>query len=507
MAQTGLRREHFSREQWGSIALGVLIGVISVYLAAIGKWPVATVDDARRLGLVFFFAVNAAAAGMFVGLFTEVRHTETWTGWSALRWVGLALTAVFIVAVAWADAEIGALPVGAPGPWRVAALLGLLTGGGASVPAIRRFRRNREVSTELSPYERGGLALLAALGGLVGGMVVTVAAVAISAVVQHSGQSDFDGTIPVVAGIDGEYVALGDSYSAGEGLRPFNHNTRGIVADGPESNRCHRSQRSYSQLLEFEGAEPAERFAACSGAVLYDIYRTVIRKNNEGFASEDVVDVDGEDVGKVVVPAQVRPGVVDEDVGLVTISIGGNDMLFSRIVRFCLEEARCMDQTFETELSGPRFIDYPEAQPLRGWLATTAERVGDRYGTVFPALARSFPEARILVLGYPFLFPDRSAGLIPDECTAVLRRVSRDERLEIRDLAQQFNDLLEQKATAAGLEYVSPREVWDRHEPCGADGQYTNAINLLVGEGSFHPNEAGQTALAHVLAVYLRDNP
>lgn len=60
----------------------------------------------------------------------------------------------------------------------------------------------------------------------------------------------------------GRYVALGDSYSAGEGLAPFQAGTEDV---GQGSDRCHRSnQHAYPLLLDF--APPRRKlFRACSG--------------------------------------------------------------------------------------------------------------------------------------------------------------------------------------------------------------------------------------------------
>jgi hypothetical protein len=66
-----------------------------------------------------------------------------------------------------------------------------------------------------------------------------------------------------------------------------------------------------------------------------------------------------------------------------------------------------------------------------------------------------------------------------------------------------LTDRLYRTAAAEDVEFLSPVAVWDGHEPCGDRGQYTNAINPLVTDGSFHPNQAGQQAYATLLACYL----
>ena len=69
-----------------------------------------------------------------------------------------------------------------------------------------------------------------------------------------------------------------------------------------------------------------------------------------------------------------------------------------------------------------------------------------------------------------------------------------------------------EEAAVSGVEFVSPGAIWDGHEPCGADGQYTNSVKPYlnfpnpVNGGSFHPNGAGQQTLAALTACYLDAN-
>jgi hypothetical protein len=77
--------------------------------------------------------------------------------------------------------------------------------------------------------------------------------------------------LPIDVG-SGRYVALGDSYVAGEGLEPW----EGGTEDSPVGNRCHRSAIwAYSQLLTFaEDSKIVRVFRACSGAVTANAYDT-----------------------------------------------------------------------------------------------------------------------------------------------------------------------------------------------------------------------------------------
>ena len=69
------------------------------------------------------------------------------------------------------------------------------------------------------------------------------------------------------------------------------------------------------------------QFPACSGAVIPDIY-TAFPRYAKGRPA-------------VTVGPQVD-GAVHPDVGLVTLTIGGNDALFADIVQFCFQAPNCM---------------------------------------------------------------------------------------------------------------------------------------------------------------------
>ncbi|RYZ26686.1 MAG: hypothetical protein EOP01_08690, partial [Propionibacteriaceae bacterium] len=105
------------------------------------------------------------------------------------------------------------------------------------------------------------------------------------------------------------YVALGDSFSSGEGAGGYD------PATDTANDRCHRSGSAYPELVA--AAESSRRpltFAACSGALTYDLSHP-----NHLYASE---------------PAQ------DEALGKgnrkVSLTIGGNDLGFADVLGACL---------------------------------------------------------------------------------------------------------------------------------------------------------------------------
>jgi lysophospholipase L1-like esterase len=431
------------------------------------------------LGLLAVAALHGTFGALLVGLVIELVHPEsTDLGRRNHLWmvVGIAVVGIGVVFV-----DAVARPRLSLGPTAQAWYLGASVGSAlvAGVASYLVFSPKHLPGRR----ERLGVWSLAAMGGMLLGTGMVLILVVAPALYRDWRRPHITPDL-AVSGIEGDYVALGDSYSAGEGLRPFNPYTESDAGDG-----CHRSMRAYSQLIRFEGGQPSARFPACSSAVTADIY--------DGF----VRDPDG---AATRVPAQVA-GAPDPDVGLVTITIGGNDVVFSRVVRHCLLETACMTRHFDPP-SHPR-VAYPPAQPLLGWADEALDTLSENVGSVYGRLRESYPEARIIVIGYPHLFPADDPTWWPD-CKIVLRRVSGEERATIRDLTDQLNTTLYARAVEAGIEFVSPAAAWDGHEPCGDAGQYTNAVKLIADTsvldgGTFHPNEDGQRQLAAVVACYL----
>ena len=108
------------------------------------------------------------------------------------------------------------------------------------------------------------------------------------------------------------YVALGDSYSSGEGNPPFDAGTD--VASGPNQDRCRRSRVAFPHQLHVR-ANLVLVHRACSGAVGADVTTT------SKYPPE---------------PPQVSW--VDASTNLVTITIGGNEAGFGTVLVSCLLE-------------------------------------------------------------------------------------------------------------------------------------------------------------------------
>lgn len=316
----------------------------------------------------------------------------------------------------------------------------------------------------------------AATGGGVTGVVFSLAVLVGSSLDRHASLTDVSFAPLHDVPLHGAYVALGDSYAAGEGLSPFEPDT---VKSG-----CHRSMHDgYSQLLapHLVGVESLS-FKACSGSVVADVYN-------------------GHSPNGVPVPAQVAPGSYP-NVALVTIMSGGNDVGFSKVVQQCYKHANCSKAEFTSGKPG-----MPPRDRMDKWAQAALKALAREEHSLYLRLRASFPNARVIVIGYPYLFTAGPATLDPDDCASVTRRFSQAEREWVRDRVDELNNMLYAETVETGLEYISPHDAWAGHEPCGSKGEYTNEINFGQLSGSFHPNRNGARQLAELLNTYLRDNP
>lgn len=331
--------------------------------------------------------------------------------------------------------------------------------------------------------------LLILLGGALG-VVVAVAYLGISAWHENIDVPPAHPLPSALEGVHGSYVALGDSYSSGEGLPPF--------APGTAATNCDRSVSSaypdlLFKLLRRQDNQASLTFTACAGALVSQILGPTDRPGG-------------------LVPPEVN-GSVQPSVGLVTLTIGGDNAIFSSVVENCLISGNCLDEVFPpTGVAEATAKHVPQGELKTQWGPGTIEEIGAEDAVLFRALRQDFPNARIIVIGYPYLFPDIPAPGFPyihPMCSSILNRLSRTEREGIRTLQDEFDNRVYEEAADTGIEFVSPVAIWGNHEPCGSSGQYTNSVKPYlnfpnpINGGSFHPNAAGQQTLAALVACYL----
>ncbi|MEV0012968.1 NocE [Streptomyces sp. NPDC051840] len=209
-------------------------------------------------------------------------------------------------------------------------------------------------------------------------------------------------------------VALGDSYSSGEGASAsggvdYYKETNYRDENNPSTrNACHRSTKAWSRQATIPGRSASVgsmddsrsaamdyHLVACSGARTYNI--ATVGENGE-------------------LP-QLQKGYLDQNTTLVTMSIGGNDARFAYIIQKCIFggvgwPTLCQDQTFDDD---DKNVDDAAYQGLKIGVAAerlAKERVRPAITTALKNIAAKAPNAKIVLMGYPPLL-EGVGGCIP----------------------------------------------------------------------------------------------
>jgi lysophospholipase L1-like esterase len=272
---------------------------------------------------------------------------------------------------------------------------------------------------------------------------------------------------PLEAATWGRYVALGDSYSSGEGAY-------GVAADRAAANRCHRTSRSYVHEVAraFRFAR-GTAFWACSGATTSSVLRA---KGGE--------------------PPQVDH--LGKTTSLVTISVGGNDAGFAPVLSRCVIK---LPWNGACQAQGAMIA--ARMAVLRPSLAGVLEKIAARA-----------PSARVIVLGYPRLFSETTGGGLNNIGVADQRWLNGRAR-ELNELIRQAVQTADQRIVAehgkGSVEFVDAYSGFAGHEVGSADpyvnGLDVNLSDLRVEARSFHPTAAGYRRLAGLVTRQINTGP
>ncbi|WP_197038179.1 MULTISPECIES: GDSL-type esterase/lipase family protein [Actinomycetes] len=298
------------------------------------------------------------------------------------------------------------------------------------------------------------------------------------------------GATPFVSG----YVALGDSYSSGEGTGDYMAGTDTSV------NHCHRSPHAYGPVVADAVGEPFE-FHACSGSVTFDFYAP-----NHASPGEQ---------GQVLN--------VSADTKYVTLTIGGNDVGFGPIANDCLNNSGCKKnkqlnadiQARISALKGKGTATAPDGDPQQGRPNSDIVRISKIIETIH---ARA-PYAKIAVLGYPKIFGSSKSKYTkqtspwPDYVCRVAGPIgiisySYETTQWMNGIQKDLNSAISSEVKRArqqkiDVQFVDPTAAFKGHGLCDTGTPWLNAVRLLDVEESMHPTSEGQRAYAQLVAKSL----
>ncbi len=241
-----------------------------------------------------------------------------------------------------------------------------------------------------------------------------------------------------------EYVALGDSYTAGPRLPE----QRGHPA------ACRRSSGNYpSQVAAALNARLID--VSCGGARARDLVRR--QRLYDGSRARPQLEV------------------VDRRTDLVTLGVGANEFgIFSRIF------GRCAQRSVRGLACGDRAALRRDARRVERTTLQAVAQIQDRA-----------PAARILVIGYPRILPRGSV------CDEVPFTVADNRRL--RAVWTRVNTSLRRAAEGAQVEYVNPYPTSNRRHVC-SKRPWVNATRPGAQRGTaFHPNPRGMSGMSRLV--------
>ena len=256
----------------------------------------------------------------------------------------------------------------------------------------------------------------------------------------------------------GPVVALGDSYTAGD-ILPLSLTSQPLG--------CLRSSKSYPvQVAKALGATLVD--AACGSAGVKEMTQ----------AQQTYLGTN---------PPQLNALASDDRVVMLTLS--GDDMGFMHV----LDE--CMALSITDLWGSPCESHYASGGTDQLAARVTAE--APRLTAVLQAIHTRAPGARVLLVGYPDMFPQQGG------CWPAVP-ITDGDIAYLRGIEGQINSMLAQVAAATGTTYVDTYTPTIGHDFC-QDAGVRDVEGLVPSSFTvpFHPNARGQAAMAAAVLAAL----
>lgn len=333
--------------------------------------------------------------------------------------------------------------------------------------------------------------------------------------------------------LDGfEYVALGDSYSAGFGLEPYS--TTSPFTGSP--NGCYQSQNNYPHLLATAlGLDVTDQ--TCSGAITANVgYPSGVTFTNPPAAEPLPALPTGDELqvtlSGLTVPELQAAG-LSPSTDIVTVGIGGNDLGFSHIATACIRESTGPTSApiylyLELGIDVANCADYfgdPTTYPTADLFTRITDIVAPRIDSVLDAIADLAPNAQVFVVGYPMVTPaDATNACFTSPTTPDAVPFSGTDLQFIHSVESALDGALQAGAADHGFHFVSTWASTANHTLCSSEPwiwgltAYLNSeptceanyLPVLNGEvcvelGALHPNGSGIDHLASITTNAVND--
>jgi hypothetical protein len=293
--------------------------------------------------------------------------------------------------------------------------------------------------------------------------------------------AQFAGAQTAAAAADYQWVALGDSYTAGV-IR-----AAGDSIDYPRDG-CERTDKSYPQVID------------------RDLYGLFDLKNVSCGAATiaNVTDQAQEPIGRHLPPFSEDPDypfpavppqseAVGPDTNVITVGVGGNTLGFAALLD------KCMQLGGQAEGAGT-----PCKDALAGDIPSRLKTVRKEYDRMLTVLHERSPKAKILTVGYPTIIPNNTAECGYGDPTKFATITQGDLAWLRTDVLEPLNKTVhDSTATQKAADFVDLYASSQGHSVCDTDKWMEGILTLPSGGDPqislVHPNALGhRNAADHV---------
>jgi lysophospholipase L1-like esterase len=235
-----------------------------------------------------------------------------------------------------------------------------------------------------------------------------------------------------------KYIALGDSYAAGQGA-------------GPYLDACYRSENAYAELAAASRTIKLVTNAACSGKTTRDVMSTQLRQLNKSTE-------------------------------LVTITAGGNNLGFGDIV------TKCVTAMYDPTAAPGCYKASSDATAM----IASGQLAGDVIAMIQSVQAAA-PNAKVVVTGYPYLYDPVAPGRTDPTSLFIYHAT---------DLADGLNGSIAAAAWKTKVDFVDVRGAFAGHGINSTSNDPWINFDLANpgSPDNFHPNAKGYAAYFETLS-------
>ncbi len=307
-----------------------------------------------------------------------------------------------------------------------------------------------------------------------------------------------------------DYLALGDSFSSGEGDLGKKENghtyylprTNDLGGNGMPVETCHISSRSYPFFLRDNYNIELDKMQsiACSGAVTKDVRYTskYIGQSDrlKALGAADRLRWQADALAEFV------PGRIEQirfvkkyKPKVITLTIGGNDVDFGTKIKVCAEASD--------------ICKYADDLESRAKLGYEIKNQFNNLIKLYKEIHEASPSTKIYVLNYPsFINPDemRSCGFDDGH-------LKPDEKELVDESIKYMNTVIKHASQSIGVNFIDIYNSLGGGRICDVGGEYVTGLQDINFERArygltFHPNAQGHQKIAEkVQGYFINSNP